>query len=165
MNMNEQDRLALSRFDAVWARVQPESAAAQTAPCPAPDDAEALRSLIDQTSAAAKVLCVLARREPRCAARLRALACERSLMARQLQGAYYLLTAERHTPGASCTVRHESAACLRCLWQTSRNQAAHARRFADETDEPLLQTLYAELAELLDAQCEALWEILCAVLG
>jgi hypothetical protein len=67
--------------------------------------------------------------------------------------------------GASCTVRHESAACLRCLWQTSRNQALHARRLAEETDEPLLKTLYTELADLLEEQCEPLQNIVCALIG
>ena len=125
----------------------------------------ALRLMIDRTSAAAKVLMSIAQREPCHAARLRMLACERRVMTRQLQGAYFLLTGERFVPGASCTVRHESAACLRCVWQTSRDQAALAKRYAQETGEPLLQTLYTELAEVLDDQSAALQAIVCALLG
>ena len=163
MTMDERDRAVLSRFDAVWSRVQPQSAALPVETQENKDE-RALRSMIDQNAAAANVLRTLACREPCHASRLRALACARTVMMRQLQGAYYLLTGERHSPGASCAVRHESAACLRCLWQAGRSQAAQARRSADASDEPLLQTLYAEQAELLDDQCGMLWEILCALL-
>ena len=161
--MNDRDREVLSRFNGIWARVQPESAQCPTAA--EPDNEAALRMTIDQNAAAVKVLCTLARREPCCLSRLQALARERTVMTRQMQGAYYLLTGERFTPGASCAVRHESAACLRCLWQTSRNQALYARRFAAQTGEPLLQALYTELADLLDDQSDALREIVCALLG
>ena len=171
MNMMEQDRDVLARFDAIWGRVQPDHTSAGAkqelparAPVSEPDDAHALRLMIDRTCVAAKVLAAIAQREPCHAARLRMLACERRVMTRQLQGAYYLLTGERFVPGASCAVRHESAACLRCVWQTSRDQAALAKRYAQETDEPLLQTLYTELAEMLADQCEALQTIVCALL-
>ncbi len=163
--MNEKDREVLARFDAIWGRVQPECASEPAAKPETPDEAQGLRLMIEQTAAAAKVLSELAKQEPRCACRLRALACERSVMARQLQGAYYLLTGERCAPGASCAAHREHAKCLRCLWQTSRNQALHARRYAEATDEPLLQTLYTELAALLDAQSESLLDVICTVLG
>ena len=170
--MMEQDRDVLARFDAIWGRVQPDHTSAEAKqdlpvrePVSEEDDAHALRLMIDRTCAAAKVLTAIAQREPCHAVRLRALACERRVMMRQLQGAYYLLTGERFVPGASCAVRHESAACLRCLWQTSRNQALHARRLAEETDEPLLKTLYKELADLLEEQCEPLQSIVCALIG
>lgn len=165
MMMKEQDREVLARFDAIWGRVQPEGAPEPAAQPDTPEEKEGLRLMIEQTAAAAQVLSALAQKVPRCASSLRALACERKIMARQMQGAYYLLTGERCTPGASCAAHREHAKCLRCIWQTSRNQAAHARRYAEGTDEPLLQTLYTELAALLDAQCEALLEILCTVLG
>jgi hypothetical protein len=165
MTMKEQDREVLARFDAIWGRVQPERAPEPAAQPETPSETEGLRLVIEQTTAAAQVLSALAQKVPCCASRLRALSCERKVMARQLQGAYYLLTGERCTPGASCAAHREHAKCLRCLWQTSRNQAAHARRYAEATDEPLLQALYTELAELLDAQCEALLEIICTVLG
>lgn len=161
MTMNEREHEILSRFDSIWARVQPASAPRMTSE---QDDKSALRTMIDQSAAAVKVLCALARKEPCCAVRLQALARERAVVTRQMQGAYFLLTGERFTPGASCAVRHESAACLRCLWQTSRNQALHARRCAAETDEPLLQTLYTELADLLDGQNDALRDIVCVLL-
>lgn len=161
IRMEELDRAVLSGFDAVWARVQPEQAerTGQT------DDRDGLRHMIDQTAAAAQALRALAEKLPCRAARLRELACARLTMARQLQGAYYLLTGERHAFGASCSVRHEPAACLRCIWQTSRTQAAWAVKTAGQTGEPLLQTLYTELAALLDAQCEALRCMLTDLLG
>ena len=161
--MMEQDRAVLSRFDAVWARVMPGASALQSVS--EPDDPKLLRMMIEQTAASAGVLTALAQRERCHAARLLALACARKRMALQLQGAYYLVTGERHTSGASCAVRHESAACLRCLWQTSRNLAAHALRAAADTDEPLLQTLCAELAALLEDQQPALEQLVCAMLG
>ena len=164
IKMKDQDRDVLARFDTIWARVQPEHTAAQAVES-APDDVQTLRLMIDQTAAAAKVLTALAHREPCHAARLRALSCGRTIMVRQMQGAYYLLTGKKCVPGASCAVRHESTACLRCLWLASRNQAAHARRYAQATDEPLLQTLYTELADLLDDQGAAIQEIICAMLG
>ena len=163
INMKE-DRDVLARFDTIWARVQPEHT--QTKPeATEPDDEKPLRLMIEQTGAAAKVLATLSQREPCHAAQLRRLSCERGVMTRQMQGAYYLLTGSRASAGASCTVRHESAACLRCLWQTSRNQALHARRLAEATDEPLLKTLYTELADLLEEQCEPLQNIVCALIG
>lgn len=165
MTMKEQDREVLARFDAIWGRVQPERAPEPAAQPETPDETDRLRLMIEQTAAAARALSTLAQKEPCCASKLRALSCERKVMARQMQGAYYLLTGERCTPGASCAAHREPAKCLRCLWQTSRNQASHARRYAEAVDEPLLQTLYTELAGLLDAQCEALLEILCTVLG
>lgn len=154
--MNEQE--VLSRFDTIWARVQPE----HTAPR-ARDDAAILREMIDQTAAAVNVLCVTAGKTPCRAAQLRSLSCARKVMLRQLQGAYYLLTGERHEPGATCAVRHESAACLRCLWLNGRSQIASARARAAQTQEPLLQTLYVEYADLLDEQSAALQAIVCAL--
>ena len=162
MNMMEQDRAVLSRFDSVWARVMPGPSAPETS---GRDEAKLLRMMIDQTAASASVLTALAQRERCRAAKLQTLACARKRMVLQLQGAYYLVTGERHAPGASCAVRHESAACLRCLWHTSRNLAAHARIAAADTDEPLLQTLCAELAALLEDQQPALEQLVCAVLG
>ena len=159
--MNEREMLA--RFDTIWARVQPEQTAPRQEAEPH-DDRETLRTMIDQTAAAVNVLCVTASKTPCRAAQLKALACARTVMLRQLQGAYYLLTGGRHTPGASCTVRHESAACLRCLWLAGRRMSAQARQCAEATKEPLLRELFSEYADLLDAQAAALQDIVCALI-
>ena len=150
MNMLEQERETLSRFESVWARVMPGSAPAQAAS--GEDDAHMLRTMIDQTAGCH-------------ASQLRALACARTQIARQLQGAYYLVTGERHTPGARCAVRQESAACLRCVWLSSRSLADRARHASASSEEPLLQTLYTELAALLDAQQPVLEQLVSAVIG
>ena len=163
MNMLEQERETLSRFESVWARVMPGSAPAQAAS--GEDDAHMLRTMIDQTAAAADVLSALACRMGCHASQLRALACARTQIARQLQGAYYLVTGERHTPGARCAVRQESAACLRCVWLSSRSLADRARHASASSEEPLLQTLYTELAALLDAQQPVLEQLVSAVIG
>ena len=166
--MEELDREVLSDFDALWARVQPgytprePSAPAQASP---QDDMQELRRMIDQTAAAAQAMKALAAKTPCYASRLCALACARFAMARQLQGAYYLLTGERHACGASCSVRHAPCECLRCVWQTSRTQRTWAQRAAECTDEPLLKTLYAELVDLLDEQSESLRCMLTDLLG
>ena len=167
--MEERDRAVLADFDALWARVQPAHAEQRTRlhvpACPQTDDEQGLRHMIDQTTAAALALRTLAKKLPCFSARLRTLACARSAAAKELRGAYYLLTGRRHESGASCSVRHAPAACLRCIWQTSRAQSAWARKAAETTDEPLLQALYTKLAALLDDQSEPLRCMLTELVG
>ena len=52
------------------------------------------------------------------------------------------------------------------IWGRVQPECASEPAAKPETpDEPLLQTLYTELAALLDAQSESLLDVICTVLG